>query len=92
MSATLDKIIEEVRALSPEEQQQLREMLEHETHRSEQSRRAELMRLAEEQGVKPFNFDDARRDFWPEEESADEFLIWIRSVRDEGGAPRSLPE
>jgi hypothetical protein len=35
MSATLDKIIEEVRALSPEEQQQLREMLEKETRLSE---------------------------------------------------------
>jgi hypothetical protein len=30
MSAILDKIIEEVRALSPEEQQQLREMLDEE--------------------------------------------------------------
>ena len=30
MSATLDKIIEEVRALSPEEQQRLREMLDEE--------------------------------------------------------------
>jgi hypothetical protein len=42
MSATLDKIIEEVRALSPEEQRQLREMLERETHISEQLRRAAL--------------------------------------------------
>jgi hypothetical protein len=31
MSATLDKIMEEVRALAPEEQQQLREMLDRET-------------------------------------------------------------
>lgn len=44
MSATLDKIIEEVRALSLEEQQQLMEMLEHETYGSEQSRRAALSR------------------------------------------------
>jgi hypothetical protein len=44
MSATLDKIIEEVRALSPEEQQQLREMLERETHNSEQEKRAALSR------------------------------------------------
>lgn len=42
MSATLDKIIAEVRALSPEEQQQLRELLERETHGSEQARRAAL--------------------------------------------------
>ncbi|MDT7779219.1 MAG: hypothetical protein QOC99_1731 [Acidobacteriota bacterium] len=39
MSATLDKIIEEVRALSPEERQQLREMLDMET------RAAELRRI-----------------------------------------------
>jgi hypothetical protein len=31
MSATLDKIIEEVRTLSPDEQRQLRELLERET-------------------------------------------------------------
>ncbi len=39
MSATLDKIIEEVRALSPEERQQLREMLDME------KRTAELRRI-----------------------------------------------
>jgi hypothetical protein len=54
--------------------------------------RAELLRLAEEQGVKPFDFDHAESDFWPEEESTDEFLAWLRSVRDEGGQLRRLPE
>jgi hypothetical protein len=44
MSATLDKIIEEVRTLSPEEQRQLREMLDREAQASEQSRRAALSR------------------------------------------------
>ncbi len=39
MSTTLDKIIEEVRQLPPDEQRQLREMLERD---SEQSRRATL--------------------------------------------------
>jgi hypothetical protein len=39
MSATLDRIIEEVRALNPDEQQQLREMLERE------ARTAELRRI-----------------------------------------------
>ena len=39
MSATLDRIIEEVRALSPDEQQQLREVLERE------ARTAELRRI-----------------------------------------------
>jgi hypothetical protein len=54
--------------------------------------RAELLRLAKEQGVKPFDFDKAGGDFWPEDESADDFLAWLRSVRTEGGKPRSLPE
>jgi len=44
MSATLDKIIEEVRALSSEEQRQLREMLDREAQASEQSRRTILSR------------------------------------------------
>jgi hypothetical protein len=44
MSITLEKIIEEVRALSPEEQQQLLEVLERETLGSEQSRRDVLSR------------------------------------------------
>ncbi len=39
MSATLDKIIEEVRTLSPDEQQQLREVLDRE------ARTAELRRI-----------------------------------------------
>src|ERR1700760_3154887 len=43
--------------------------------------RAELRQLAEEQGVKPFDFDHARANFWPEEESADDFLVWLRSMR-----------
>jgi hypothetical protein len=39
VSAALDRIIEEVRALTPDEQQQLREMLERE------ARTAELRRI-----------------------------------------------
>lgn len=54
--------------------------------------RSDLQRLASEQGVKPFEFDQVRRDFWPQEESADDFTSWLRAERNEGGAPRSLPE
>jgi hypothetical protein len=54
--------------------------------------RAELLRLAREQGVRPFDFDRARGDFWPESESADDFLVWLRSVRAEGGTPRRIAE
>ena len=44
MSATLDKIIEEIRALPPEEQRRLLEMLEQERPGSERARRAALSR------------------------------------------------
>jgi hypothetical protein len=42
MSATLDKIIEEIRALPPEERRRLLEMLEQERPGSERARRAAL--------------------------------------------------
>lgn len=42
VSTALDKIIEEVRALSPEEQKLLREMLDQEMRTAEQERRDRL--------------------------------------------------
>ncbi len=54
--------------------------------------RARLLRLAKEQGVQPIqSIDDLQGDFWPEEESTEEFLAWLRETRQEG-APLSLPE
>jgi hypothetical protein len=44
MSATIDRIVEEFRGLSLDEQQRLLERLEQETHASERARRAELSR------------------------------------------------
>ncbi len=45
-----------------------------------------LPALAAEQGVQPVsNFDDLLGDFWPEEETADEFIAAVRRWRDEGG-------
>jgi hypothetical protein len=44
MSATIDKIVEEFRGLSPDEQQRLLERLGQETQGSERARRAELSR------------------------------------------------
>jgi hypothetical protein len=42
--------------------------------------------LAREQGVGPIrDFDALRADFWPEDESADEFVETIRRWRREGG-------
>ncbi len=47
--------------------------------------REKLLRLIEEQGVKPFNFEaaKAKADFWPEDESIDDFIATIRKWRDE---------
>jgi hypothetical protein len=49
--------------------------------------RARLQKLIERQGAGPINFDDllAKADFWPEDESVDEFIATIRRWRDEGG-------
>ena len=53
---------------------------------------AKLMAMAEEQGVKPLDFDAllAKADFWPEDESIDEFIATIRRWRDEDEI-RDLP-
>ena len=43
---------------------------------------ADLLVLAEAQGVKPLErFEALRGDFWPEEETGDEFLAWLREGR-----------
>ncbi|MCI0488424.1 MAG: hypothetical protein L0229_17685 [Blastocatellia bacterium] len=46
---------------------------------------AKLVSMAEEQGVKPLDFDAlmVKADFWPEDESVDEFIATIRRWRDE---------
>ncbi|HKS42292.1 MAG TPA: hypothetical protein VJX74_16860 [Blastocatellia bacterium] len=51
-----------------------------------------LMKLAEEQGVKPLDFDAllAKADFWPEDESIDDFIAAVQEWRSEGGE-RELP-
>jgi hypothetical protein len=43
---------------------------------------ADLHALAEAQGVRPVErLEDLRVDFWPEEESGDQFLAWLREGR-----------
>jgi len=44
VSATLDRIIEEVKALPPAERQQLRQLLDDEADNNERARRASLAR------------------------------------------------
>ena len=48
--------------------------------------------LVAQQGVKPIeNIDDLKGDFWPEDESVDDFIAAVRQWRDEGVA-QDLPE
>ncbi|MBT3269020.1 hypothetical protein HN371_17870 [Candidatus Poribacteria bacterium] len=48
-------------------------------------KRHDLDTLAREQGVGPVvNFDDLLGDFWPEDETADEFIATVRRWRREG--------
>ncbi len=51
MSVTSEKIIEDFRALAPEQQHKLLEVLERETHNSEQARRRTLSRSIRARGA-----------------------------------------
>jgi hypothetical protein len=43
---------------------------------------ADLLRLAEAQGVKPVErFENLLGDFWPEDETGDQFIAWLREGR-----------
>jgi hypothetical protein len=47
--------------------------------------------LAAEQGVLPFEPKTPMPDFWPEDESADEFLTFLREVRRDSSENRTRP-
>ena len=43
---------------------------------------ARIWELARRQGVKPVrSIEDLQGDFWPEEESVDDFLEWVKEIR-----------
>jgi hypothetical protein len=43
---------------------------------------ARAWELARKQGVQPIrSIKDLQGDFWPEDESVDEFLEWVRAIR-----------
>ncbi|HEY0006886.1 MAG TPA: hypothetical protein VGB17_19050 [Pyrinomonadaceae bacterium] len=49
-----------------------------------QQAHARAWELAKKQGVKPISrVEDLQGDFWPEQESMDEFLSWLRTTRQE---------
>ena len=67
---------------------------EQEKEREEARRlaHARAWELAKRQGVKPVNnVEDLKGDFWPEEESLDDFLSWLRAIR-QGDKPRGVLE
>lgn len=78
----LEEIIAEVKALHPAEQQRLRKILNAEASRFDPAKRIE--QLVAEQGTRPLNFQEMLGDFWPKEESTDEFLATLREWRSEG--------
>jgi hypothetical protein len=76
---TLDEVYELAMRLSLEDKHRLVRLLKPPKT---------LEQLAEEQGVKPFNWDEAQEEaagIWPEEDSIDDFLAFLKeSRRDQG--------
>jgi hypothetical protein len=81
---TLDEVLALARKLSTDDQRRLVRLL-HPPKTLEQ--------LAAEQGVKPFNWDEAQKEaegIWPEEDSIDEFLSFLRDSRKDRRPPRDF--
>ncbi|HEX9005071.1 MAG TPA: hypothetical protein VGB07_34495 [Blastocatellia bacterium] len=81
---TLDQVLHDAQQLPLEDRRALVTLIEPPKSIEE---------LAAEQGVKPFDFAEARKEaagIWPEEESLDDFTAWLRESRKEGGSEREL--
>jgi hypothetical protein len=76
MSApTLDQVFLDAQQLSIVDQQLLAELL---------NPPKTIEQLAEEQGIRPFDFETARArasGIWPEDESIDDFIAFLRESR-----------
>ena len=82
MSAiTFDKVLQEVKALSAPEQQRLLQLLAGNEQETTPAKRIEQLVAA--QGTRPLSFAEMLGSFWPEDESADEFLATLREWRNE---------
>ena len=74
----------------PEDYVRLLKRVQEEARREQAHARA--WELARQQGVKPIrSIKELQGDFWPEEESVDEFLNWLDALRG-NDKPRSIPE
>jgi len=85
-SSLFEQLAQETPA--PEMYLSLFERLEHEAELTREDARkrahARAWELAKQQGVKPIrSIKELQGDFWPEEESVDEFLSWLKSTRQE---------
>lgn len=80
---TLDQVFHDARLLTIADQQLLVELLKPPKT---------FEQLAAEQGIGPFDVEAARAKatFWPEDESLDDFLAFLRESRNEGGQEREL--
>ncbi|MCA1630385.1 MAG: hypothetical protein LC785_04025 [Acidobacteria bacterium] len=81
---------------SPEMYFSLFERLEDEAARTREETRqrahARAWELAKQQGVVPIrDIKELHGNFWPEDESIDDFLVWLRATRRED-KDRSIPE
>jgi hypothetical protein len=90
MSTFVETAVESVRSHpsakspSPEDYLSLFERLEREAELAREGRRrqARAWELAKQQGVEPIrDIKELQGDFWPAEESVDEFLSWVRAIR-----------
>lgn len=86
MSDFVEKAIESVKfgdavlPQSPEVFSTLLERIVKERERSEVH--ARIRELAKQRGVRPIRrLEDLQGDFWPEDESVDDFLTWVRELR-----------
>ena len=74
--STLEEILKAARTLPPQEQRRLRKLLAEEAPKS-------IEQIAAEQSVEPINFEELRKlgEFWPEDESIDDFIAAVREWR-----------
>jgi hypothetical protein len=81
---TLDQVFHDAQQLSIVDQQLLAELLKPPKT---------IEQLAEEQGIKPFDFEAARvsaSGIWPEDESIDDFILFLRESRRDASHEREL--
>jgi hypothetical protein len=81
---TLDQVFQDAQQLSLVDQQLLAELLKPPKT---------IEQLAEEQGIKPFDFEAARvraSGIWPEDESIDDFIAFLRESRRDSSQEREL--